>query len=216
MPVSHESTRVVWGVGTPRTMRVHWALHELAIPYETKPILARSGETQTSQYSLINPRQKIPLLQDGDFTIAESSAIVCYLAETYGNSDRRLIPHGERQRARLHEWNYFIAMELDATSLYPIRRHSLLKHIYGDAPVAVESSKAYFLKQLGHVDQTLCEGRDFLMGDEFTTADILLATCLTWAIALNVPIYDSCRAYLEHVTARLAYQTALAANARRS
>jgi glutathione S-transferase len=96
-----------------------------------------------------------------------------------------------------------------------MRRHSLLKHIYGDAPAAVESSKAYFLKQLDHVDQTLQESRQFLMGDEFTMADILLTPCLTWAIALEVPIVDSCRAYLERVAARPAYQAASIANQRR-
>jgi glutathione S-transferase len=197
-------------------MRAHWALHELDIPYETKPILSRSGETQTPQYSQINPRQKIPLLQDGDFTIAESCAIVSYLAETYGKRDRPLIPCDGRQRARLHEWNYFISMELDATALYPMRRHSILKHIYGDAPAAVESSKAYFLKQLDHVDQTLQASGQFLMGEEFTIADILFTTCLTWAIALEVPVHDACRAYLERVTARGAYQAALAANQRKS
>jgi glutathione S-transferase len=94
-------------VGSPRTMRAHWALHELAIPYEINPILSRSGETQTPQYTLINSRQKIPLLQDGDFTIAESGAIVSYLAETYGNEDQSLISVGQRQRGRLHEWNFF-------------------------------------------------------------------------------------------------------------
>jgi len=207
--------RVLWGVGTARTMRPHWALRELSIPYETKPILSRSGETQTPEFSLINPRQKIPVLQDGDFTIAESGAIVSYLAEIYGNGSRRLIPSGERQRAQWLEWNLFIAMELDATSLYIVRRHADLRHIYGDAPAAVQSSKAYFLKQLGHVDQTLRKGRFFLMGDEFTTADILLTTCLTWAISLDVPVHDSCRTYLERLTAREAYQAALVANAPR-
>lgn len=208
--------RVLWGVGTPRSMRAHWALHELSVPYETEPILARSGETQTLQYSLINPRQKIPLLQDGDFTIAESGAIISYLAETYGKEGRQLIPSGKRQRAQMNEWNFFIAMELDATSLYPIRRHSLLKHIYGDAPAAVESSRAYFLKQLGYVDCTLRENGHFLMGEEFTIADIMLTTCLTWAKTLGVPIHDHCCTYLETITARDAYQAALAANARRS
>jgi len=208
--------RVLWGVGTARTMRAHWALRELSISYETKPILSRSGETQTPEFSLINPRQKIPVLQDGDFTITESGAIVSYLAETYGDGGRRLIPSGERQRARLLEWNFFIAMELDATSLYIVRRHADLRHIYGDAPAAVQSSKAYFLKQLGHVDRKLREGGYFLMGDEFTAADILLTTCLTWAIKLDVPVQDGCRAYLERLTAREAYQAALVANARRS
>ena len=61
---------VLWGVGTSRTLRAHWALHELGLDYESKPILARSGETKTQEYTRLNPRQKIPLLQDGDFKIA--------------------------------------------------------------------------------------------------------------------------------------------------
>ena len=74
--------RVLWGAGTPRTMRPHWALHELSLSYETENIGSRTGETQTAQFLRLNPRQKIPVLQDGDFTIAESPAILCYLAET--------------------------------------------------------------------------------------------------------------------------------------
>ena len=66
---------VLWGVGTIRTLRAHWALHELGLDYESRPILARSGETKTQEYTRLNPRQKIPLLQDGDFKIAESPAI---------------------------------------------------------------------------------------------------------------------------------------------
>ena len=60
---------VLWGVGTIRTLRAHWALHELGLDYESRPILARSGETKTQEYTRLNPRQKIPLLQDGDFKI---------------------------------------------------------------------------------------------------------------------------------------------------
>lgn len=97
-----------------------------------------------------------------------------------------------------------------------MRRHSILKHIYGDAPATVELSKAYFLKQLDHVDQTLQASGHFLLGEDFTIADILLTTCLTWAITPEVPVHDGCRAYLERVMARTAYQTALVANQRRS
>jgi glutathione S-transferase len=165
-------------------MRPHWALHELSVPYETRPIGARTGETQTAEYTLLNPRQKIPLLQDGDFTIAESPAIIIYLAEEYGSGEVRLIPDGPRMRARWLEWTLFIAMELDSTSLYVIRRHSALRDIYGAASAAVDAAKAYFFKQLGHVDQALRAGGPFLMGSEFTMTDILLTTCLTWAIAL--------------------------------
>jgi len=210
-----ERRRVLWGVGTPRTMRPHWALHELSLPYHTQAIHSRTGETQTPAFTALNPRQKIPVLQDGDFTIAESPAIVGYLAETYADGAVRLLPQGQRERARWLEWSAFIAMELDATSLYVVRRHGLLPHIYGEAPAAVENARSYFFKQLGHVDQVLSANGPFLMGAEFTAADILLTTCLTWATALGAPIHDSCCDYLDRVTTRGAYQAASAANARR-
>jgi glutathione S-transferase len=194
-------------------MRPHWALHELSVLYETEPIGSRTGETQTAGYSLLNPRQKIPLLQDGDFTIAESPAIIIYLAETYSGGNVRLLPDGQRARAQLREWTIFIAMELDATSLYVVRRHSGLKDVYGAAPAAVDAAKGYFFKQLSHVDRALRAGGPFLMGQQFTAADILLTTCLTWAIALDVPVYDSCHAYLERSTSRDAYRTASIVNA---
>jgi glutathione S-transferase len=196
-------------------MRPHWALHELSLFYHTQAIHSRTGETQTPAFTALNPRQKIPVLQDGDFTIAESPAIVGYLAEAYGDGAVRLLPQGSRERARWLEWSAFIAMELDATSLYVVRRHSLLPHIYGEAPTAVENARSYFFKQLGHVDQVLRADGPFLMGADFTAADILLTTCLTWATALGAPIHDSCRGYLDRTTTRDAYKAAAAANARR-
>jgi glutathione S-transferase len=68
----------LWGVGTSRTIRAHWAMHELGLAYQTRAIGARTGETKTAEYTALNPRQKIPLLQDGDFCIGESAAIVAY------------------------------------------------------------------------------------------------------------------------------------------
>lgn len=205
--------RVLWGVGTPRTMRPHWALHELSLPYQTEAIGARTGETQTATFTALNPRQKIPLLQDDDFTIAESPAIIGYLAEVYSGENVRLLPSRQRERARWLEWSFFITMELDATSLYVVRRHSNLKHVYGEAQAAVENARAYFFKQLGHVDEVLRADGPFLMGEEFTTADILLTTCLTWAMTLDAPVYDSCHAYRERITTRDAYTAASKANA---
>src|ERR1700680_4758455 len=83
---------VLWGVGTMRTFRAHWALHELGLPYESRPILPRSGETKTPEYTALNARQKIPLLVDGDFRIGESAAIVAYLSQNYSTPEHALIP----------------------------------------------------------------------------------------------------------------------------
>jgi glutathione S-transferase len=67
-------------------------MHELGLPYKTKPIGPRTGETKTAEYTRLNPRQKVPLLQDGDFCIGESAAIVAYLSRTYSTPERSLIP----------------------------------------------------------------------------------------------------------------------------
>jgi len=62
-------------------------------------------------------------------------------------------------------------------------RPDALGHIYGVAPEVVANAEEYFRGQLRHLDVALSDGRRFLMGDKFTSADILLATCLDWAIA---------------------------------
>jgi glutathione S-transferase len=203
---------LLWGVGTSRTLRAHWALHELGLGYRCRPILPRSGETKTEEFTALNPRQKIPLLQDGDFTIAESPAIAAYLSDTYGSADTALIPTDPQGRATWLEWCFYAATELDATSLYVMRRHGPLKHLYGEAPAALASAAGYFVTQLRHAEQALQTGRRCLLGERFTTADMLLATCLTWALEYDVPVTPACLAYVERITSRPAYRAALAAN----
>jgi glutathione S-transferase len=203
---------VLWGVGTSRTLRAHWALHELGLDYACRPILPRSGETKTREYTRLNPRQKIPLLQDGDFKIAESPAIAAYLSDTYATPENALIPSDPRERATWLEWCYYAATELDATSLYVMRRHGDLKQVYGESPIAVESAAKYFATQLRHAEQALQDGRPFLVGKRFTTADMLLATCLTWAVNYRVPVTEACLAYVERITSRPAYHASVAAN----
>lgn len=204
----------LWGVGTSRTIRAHWAMHELGLSYKVKPIGSRTGETKTAEYTRLNPRQKIPLLQDGDFSIGESAAIVAYLSRTYSTPDRSLIPETQRDYAAWLEWCFFIVAELDSTSLYVMRRHraDALGHIYGIAPEVVAQAGAYFRQQLRHVEVALADGRQFLMGDQFTSADILLTTCLDWAIAYSVGICNNAHPYLERIKKRKAYQLAVAAN----
>jgi glutathione S-transferase len=202
----------LWGVSTSRTLRALWALHELGLEYTLHPIQPRTGETQTPEFARINPRRKSPVLQDGDFTIAESPAIVTYLSETYGTPDNALVPRDPRHRAQYLEWCFHIAMELDATSLYVMRRHRDLKHIYGEAPIAVDSASKYFQTQLGHAVHALGDGRQYLVGEHFSSADMLLTTCLVWAINYGVPVPELCADYAGRIAQRPAYQTALRAN----
>jgi glutathione S-transferase len=207
-----ETKRILWGAGTSRTIRAHWALHELGLEYERRPIQPRTGETQTPEFTALSARQKIPLLQDNGFTITESAAIVTYLSDAYGQPHNRLLPDDVRQRARCLEWCFFVISELDATSLYVMRRHGDLRHIYGDAPIANEAAAAYFQKQMRSVERALEDGRPYLLGHHFSAADMLLATCVTWAVRYGVPVADAVVAYSDGVTARETYARAMISN----
>ena len=209
---SGSSHLVLWGAGTARTIRPHWALAELGLGYSCRPILPRSGETQTPEYTAINPRQKVPALQDGDLTITESAAIVIYLSDRYGTPATTLLPADLTPRAQCLEWCFFLSTEIDATALYVMRRHVGLPAIYGEAPVAVTAAEGYFVRQMGQVERTLADERPWLMGDRFTAADILLSTCVSWAVAYNQPVAAHVLAYNSRACARPAYATAAAHN----
>lgn len=110
---------------------------------------------------------------------------------------------------------FFIVTELDSTSLHVMRRygtHMGLAHIYGEAPGVVAKAGEYFRAQLRHVEVALDDGRNYLMGDQFTTADILLTTCLTWAVEYGVGISENSIPYLDRIRSRAAYQAGSAAN----
>ena len=207
-----QGARVLWGAGTPRTMRAHWMLHELDLAYESRPIGSRTGETQTPEYIRLNPSQKIPVLQDGDFVLSESAAIVNYLAQSYGASRNLLLPANTRERARYDEWCYFAMMELDADTLYVIRRHEGLPELYGKAPNAVKAATDCFRKQAQAAAQRLASTGPFVLGERFSGADVLLTTCLAGAVRNRIELPDLLQKYMERCTARDAYRLAEAAN----
>lgn len=202
------SRLILWGAGTGRALRAHWTLAELGLDYESRPIQPRTGETKTPEYTALTARQKIPLLQDGDFTITESAAIINYLSDTYGIETNTLVPGDTRERARCLEWSFFVISELDAASLYVIRRHRYLPEIYGAAPEVCEQAATYFGQQMRTVERQLTEDRPYLLGDRLTMADMLLSTCLTWAVSYGVPVDARAVAYNARITDRAAYRQA--------
>ncbi len=205
---------ILWGAGTPRTMRAHWVLHELGLDYERRPIGSRTGETQTPEFTKINPSQKVPVLQDDEFTLTESAAIVTYLGETYGASRGLVPPAATKERALYYQWCFFLMMELDANTLRIIRQHADLKEIYGEAPNALHAAKEGFQKQVGVADQRLASSGPFILGNVFTGADILLTTCLVSAVHREIPLTAVLRDYMRRTTSREAYQLASTANQR--
>ncbi len=203
--------RIVWGVGTSRTIRAHWALAELGLDYETRPVRTRTPDTEAPEFVAVNPRGKIPVLRDGEVTIAESAAIVTWLGETYRDA-HELVPRAGPPRARYLEWMSFICMELDATSLYVLRRHWSLPGIYGEAPTANAAAEGYFARMITAAETLHEADRPYLLGDRFSGVDILMATTLQWAVDYNQPLPQVFDAYLERMSARPAFREACAAN----
>ncbi len=202
----------LWGAGTSRTMRAHWMLLELGLDYQFHPIGSRTGETQTNEFKLLNPRHKIPVLQHGSFVLTESAAIIQYLGETFAGLGRMYVASDSESRAALNEWCYFIISELDAASLYVMRRHEGLKHVYGEAPTAVDSAKSYFLHNLEAMASRIERHSPYLFGEQLSVADILLMTCLDWAASERISLPEPALRYRERVALRPAYQAALARN----
>jgi glutathione S-transferase len=205
---------ILWGAGTPRTMRAHWILNELGFEYEKRPIGPRTGETQTAEFTRLNPGQKIPVLQMGEMILSESAAIVTYMGETYGGPMQLVPPPSTPERAHYYQWCFFTMMELDAHTSYVIRKHTALAGIYGEAPNAVRAAEEGFEKQARVADRRLEGGGPFILGETFTGADILLTTCLGSAHNRKIPLTDRLLGYLDRTTSRDAYRRALAANQR--
>ena len=203
--------RILWGIGSARALRVHWALIELGLEYRVERIQSRTGATETPAYRRLNPRGKIPVFEDGGLVLSESAAIVTYLAETYGEG--RLIPARGAERAKYFEWVSFISMEIDATTLYVLRRHEALPEIYGEAPTANAAARGYLDRMLDAAARELEDGRHYLLGPGFSGADILMTTCLDWALAYRVALPAPWLAYRERTVARPAHARAVAANA---
>ena len=90
----------IWGAGTMRTLRPLWVLEELGLAYQLAPIGPRTGETQTQEYTELNPKQKIPFLKDGSVKLSESVAMSRYLIERYGDEEGLSIPATIEARAK--------------------------------------------------------------------------------------------------------------------
>lgn len=203
--------RIVWGIGSSRTIRAHWALIELDLEYRTVPLRTRTLDMEDLSFLSMNPRKKIPVLQDGALTLTESAAIVTYLAERYSTDERRLIPESVEDRARYMEWLSFICMELDATSLYVLRRHEGLPEIYGNAPQACEAARAYFQRMINAAAMRL-EDSPYLLGDAFSGVDILMISALNWADRYGLPLPAPFQHYRSTMLDRPTYKAAIQAN----
>lgn len=201
----------VWGIGTARTMRPHWALEELGLDYETREILPRTARMQDPEFLERSRRGKVPVLEHGDLVIGESGAIVFYLADRFRDRATLAPPPGSDERAVFHDLCLFALVELDAR-LYTLRMHEGLPEVYGEAPVAAKAAREYFTRQAGEVARILADGRPHLLGESFSAVDLLVGSCLAWARFVGIELDPALEDYRQRLTARDAFQRAFRTN----
>jgi glutathione S-transferase len=96
---SARSRTLYIGSGSPYAWRAWLALEHKALPYALRVLSFSDGDLRTPAFTALNPRRKVPVLDDDGFVIYESSAIVDYLADAYAHVGAPLLPDDVHARA---------------------------------------------------------------------------------------------------------------------
>lgn len=164
----------------PNPMKIALFLEEAGIPFESCPIDTMKGEQHADTFRAINPNGKLPAIDDDGALVFDSNAILLYLAEKHGT-----LLGESSNRGELLSWLMFIA-----TGLGPFSGQSV--HFTHMAPEDVPYAKNRYLREAERhyavLDKHL-EGREFIVGDSYTIADIS-----TWGwIDRSVPVLGAGR-----------------------
>ncbi len=182
----------------------------MGVDYELKPIGPRTGETQTPEYTQMTRKQKVPFMQSDEVSLSESLAICRYMQASFAPGALH-VPEDAAMRAKEDEWCCYIYGELDETSLYVMRRHYDLTDIYGEAPQVVDAARAYLQRHFTVIDAHLA-AHETLLPSGFGLADIMLISCLDWAVFYGEDLSKYIQAYRKRHATRPAYKKAMAIN----
>jgi len=200
----------VWGVGTSRTVRVHWTLIELGVEYTWREIIPRTESMDDPDFRARSTRGKVPMFEHEGKVIGESGAIALHLADHYREHATLAPAPGSSGRGVFLDRYFFALMELDAP-LYIIRRHEGLAEIYGESRVAAASAREYYLRQAAVAGEWLSES-GYVFGDAWSVADILLASCTAWARQVQIELPEPLVDHFERARSRDAFVTAMQRN----
>lgn len=190
--------------GLVRDLRVRWALEEAGIPYTAR--LLEQGEQETAAYRAIQPFGQVPYIQDGDFVMFESGAIVLHIAER----SSVLSPSDPEARLRMHTWLIAAlnSVEPVLTNLFAI---DVFHAEEAWAKARRAGAEALAIKRLAGL-ATWLDGREYLADGRFTAADLMMTTVLRFARETDlVTGHPVLSAYVRRCEARPAFQRALAA-----
>jgi glutathione S-transferase len=159
MPILHEYTP------SQNCWKVRVLLGLLGIPYRTQPVAIFSGESRTPEFLALNPAGATPalVLEDGR-AIAESNAILCYLAE-----GTRFLPTDRFARAKVMQWLFFEQYYVEPV-IGSLRFWTLTGRLDLNKDL-VPGKRDAAMRALSALERTLAKTL-FLGGSDFTIADI--------------------------------------------
>lgn len=176
--------------------RCFWTLEEAGVPYETVAISFQDKEHKSDTYLKLNPNGKVPTLVDGDFILWESMAIDLYIARKYKPA---LLGASVEDMAKIDQWSYWTAIHLQK-HIEIVMYFAMFQK--GTAE-AVEQAKQDIAPYLTVLNVSL-EGKDFLVGNMFTIADIHVGSALNLAanVGFDLTAYPNVARYNEVLKAR--------------
>ena len=190
----------VIGNTNTRTLRVLWAMNEIGLKYEHLKVRAQSSEAQ-----LANVSGKVPSLEVNGVNIADSTAIITYLADKY---NQLTFPAGTIERAQQDSFTQFILDELDSI-LWTAARHSFVLPKEMRVIELKDTLHWEFARSLKILESRMGSGPN-VMGEEFTIPDIILTHIGGWARVAKFDIPDGkLRDYFRRQIKRPAYISAI-------
>jgi glutathione S-transferase len=172
--------------------RARLGLSLLGLPFERIEIDLTKGAHKTPAFLEKNPLGQVPVLEDGDFVLADSTAILVYLAARYDETDRWL-PRDPQQRGRVQRWLSIAAGEV-ANGPSAARR----ARVFGRSTDEKAEAAA---TRLFAMMETHLEGRSFLVDPNATLADVAMYTYTAVAPEGGVSLepYPNIRAWLARI-----------------
>jgi glutathione S-transferase len=193
--------RVLGRTGSINVRKVLWTCTELGIPYEREDWGSGFRSTRDPEFLALNPKGLVPVLVDDDLVLTESNTIIRYLAMKYGAE--QLYPVELARRAKVDEWLDWQATELNRSWGYAVQA-ILRKNPPNPDPALIKASMTEWHQQLLFAERQLVGRTDWLLGKDFTLADIVIALSVNRWVRLphEKPALPNIEAYFERVLRR--------------
>jgi glutathione S-transferase len=191
-----------------RSVRIVWLLEELGVPYELRS--APLEPPAPKPFAQKTPFGKVPAIEDDQTVMFESGAILEYILEKYGG-ERLVPPPGSKLRGQFLQWVHF-ADSTAFAGLGNIAWHTQFKRDAEEVPQAMSDYRGWAAAALDALESALV-GKDFVLGPDFSGADIMLGYTLLVAKSFGVlsQEHPNVEGYLARLTARPALRKALQA-----